>query len=53
MFIIGSANVEAVKAMSLVAKRFRGRVKAAGGIRSYLDAVAMIEAGAYPIVTKS
>ena len=36
--------------MSLVAERFGGKVKAAGGIRSFSDAVAMIEAGAYPII---
>lgn len=36
--------------MSLVAKRFGGKVKAAGGIRSFADAVTMIEAGAYPFV---
>ncbi|KNB41491.1 hypothetical protein JH06_5217 [Blastocystis sp. subtype 4] len=47
---LSSAKVEAVKAMSLVAERFGGKVKAAGGIRSFSDAVAMIEAGAYPII---
>ena len=34
--------------MATVAKRFGGKVKAAGGVRSYSDAVKMIEAGAYP-----
>ena len=34
--------------MANVAKRFGGKVKAAGGVRSYNDAVAMIKAGAYP-----
>ena len=45
--------MEAVKTMSLVAKRFGGKVKAAGGIRSFSDAVAMIEAGAYPNIIES
>lgn len=34
--------------MAKVAKKYGGKVKAAGGIRSRADAVAMIEAGAYP-----
>ena len=34
--------------MATVAKRFGGKVKAAGGVRSYSDAIKMIEAGAYP-----
>lgn len=45
---LGSANVKAVQLMSQVAKKYGGKVKAAGGIRCYEDAVAMIEAGAYP-----
>ena len=45
---LGSANVKAVQLMSRVAKKYGGKVKAAGGIRCYEDAVAMIEAGAYP-----
>lgn len=40
--------MEAVQAMSSVAKRFNGKVKAAGGVRSFADAIAMIGAGAYP-----
>ena len=46
----GSATVEAVRAMSTVAKQYNGKVKAAGGVRSFSDAVAMMEAGAYPIM---
>ena len=34
--------------MAKVAKKYGGKVKAAGGIRSLTDATAMIEAGAYP-----
>lgn len=34
--------------MAKVAKKYGGKVKAAGGIRSLADATAMIEAGAYP-----
>ena len=45
---LGSAKVKAVQLMSRVAKKYGGKVKAAGGIRCYEDAVAMIEAGAYP-----
>ena len=45
--LVGSATVEAVRSMALVASRFGGKVKAAGGVRSFADAVAMIEAGAY------
>lgn len=37
--------------MATVAKRFGGKVKAAGGVRSYSDAVKMIEAGAYPFLS--
>lgn len=44
---VGSATVEAVSAMSNVAKRYGGKVKAAGGVRSYADALKMIDAGAY------
>lgn len=47
-YSLGSATVEAVQAMSSVAKRFNGKVKAAGGVRSFADAIAMIGAGAYP-----
>ena len=38
--------------MSTVAKRYNGKVKAAGGVRSFFDAVAMMEAGAYPEMSK-
>ena len=34
--------------MATVAKRFGGKVKEAGGVRIYSDAIKMIEAGAYP-----
>lgn len=34
--------------MATVAKRFGGKVKAAGGVRSLHDAIAMMQAGAYP-----
>ena len=34
--------------MATVASRFGGKVKAAGGVRNFTDAIAMIEAGAYP-----
>ena len=46
---VGSAKVEAVRIMAKVAKKYGGKVKAAGGIRSLADAVSMIEAGAYPL----
>ena len=48
--MVGSAKVDAVSAMSSVAKRFNGKVKAAGGVRTFEDAVKMINAGAYPFI---
>ncbi|KAK8832376.1 hypothetical protein WA577_002852, partial [Blastocystis sp. JDR] len=48
-----SAKVEAVRIMAKVAKKYGGRVKAAGGIRSRADANAMIEAGADRLGTSS
>ena len=47
----GGATVEAVRIMSAVAKKYGGKVKAAGGIRTYQDALNMINAGADRIGT--
>ena len=46
-YYLGGATVEAVRIMSAVAKKYGGKVKAAGGIRTYQDALNMINAGAY------
>ncbi|KAK8810528.1 hypothetical protein WA158_007103 [Blastocystis sp. Blastoise] len=45
-FGTNGATVEAVKIMRRVADQYNGKVKAAGGIRTYEDAMKMIEAGA-------
>ena len=47
-FGTGGATVEAVQIMSSVAKKFNGKVKAAGGIHNFEEAMAMVNAGAYP-----
>ncbi len=49
----GGATVEDVKLMKEAVKGSRVRVKASGGIRSFEDAVSMIEAGASRLGTSS